>query len=172
DVGGDRNRKIAEIPVGKEPRCVALTPDNRKAYVTNAVSGNVYVLDATTYTMRKIITVGTEPIGCALTLDGAKLYVANLSSNDVSVINTATDTVSTTIANVGVKPRALAVAEVGSQTKVYVTQFLAQLVDDARSVEQKEGRDDGREGRVTVLDANTDTILSTIKLAPHLTGFK
>ena len=172
DVGADRNRKIAEIPVGKEPRCVALTPDYRKAYITNAVSGNVYVVDAATYTLRKIIQVGTEPTGCALTLDGAKLYVANFSSNDVSVIDTSTDTVRTTIANVGVKPRGLAVAELGNQRKVYVTQFLAQLVDDARSVEEKEGRDDGREGRVTVLDANTDTILSTIKLSAHLTGFK
>ena len=172
DVGGDRNRKLTEVKVGQEPRCVAITPDNRKVYVTNAVSGNVYVVDAATYAVKKIIRVGTEPTGCALTLDGAKLYVANSSSDDVSVINTSTDSVSTTIAGVGVKPRGIAVAELGTETKVYVTQFLAQPVDDARSVEQKEGRDDGREGRVTVLDANTDTISSTIKLSAHFTGFK
>jgi YVTN family beta-propeller protein len=172
DVGADRNRKLMEIPVGKEPRCVAITPDNHKVYVTNAVSGNVYVLDAATYGLRKIITVGTEPTGCALTLDGAKLYVANQSSDTVSVISTTTDSVTKTITGVGVKPRAIAVAEVGSQTKVYVTQFLAQLTDDARSIEEKEGRDDGREGRVTVLDAGTDTVLSTIKLSARFTGFK
>jgi YVTN family beta-propeller protein len=172
DVGADRNRKVTEIAVGKEPRCVALTPDYRKAYVTNAVSGTVYVLDAASYGLRKVINVGTEPTGCALTLDGAKLYVANFSSDSVSVINTATDTVTATITGVGAKPRGVAVAEIGGRTKVYVTQFLAQLVDDARTVDEKEGRDDGREGRVTVLDAGTDTVSKTIKLAARLTGFK
>jgi DNA-binding beta-propeller fold protein YncE len=48
DVGGDRNRKLTEVKVGQEPRCVAITPDNSKVYVTNAVSGNVYVVDAAT----------------------------------------------------------------------------------------------------------------------------
>ena len=172
DVGGDRNHKLAEIAVGKEPRCVAITPDNRKVYVTNAVSGNVYVLDGANYSIRRIIAVGTEPTGCALTLDGAKLYVANLSSDSVSVINTTTDSVTKTITGVGVKPRGLAVAEVGGQTKVYVTQFLAQLVDDTRPIDQKEGRDDGREGRVTVIDAGNDTVVKTIKLAAKATGFK
>jgi YVTN family beta-propeller protein len=172
DVGGDRNRKLAEIPVGKEPRCIALTPDGRKAYVTNAVSGNVYVLSALTGGLTRIVSVGTEPTGCALTLDGAKLYVANSSSDSVSVLDTATDTVAKTIANVGAKPRGIAVAEVGGTTKVYVTQFLAQLVDDARSVEEKEGRDDGHEGRVTVLDAGSDTVVKNIKLAAKAAGFK
>jgi len=172
DVGADRNHKLAEIPVGKEPRCVALTPDDRKAYVTNAVSSNIYVIDTATRAVTRIVAVGAEPTGCALTLDGAKLYVANFSSDSVSVLNTTTDIVTKTITGVGAKPRGLAVAEIGGQTKVYVTQFLAQLVDDARSIEEKEGRDDGREGRVTVLDASTDTVLSTIKLSAHFTGFK
>jgi hypothetical protein len=46
------------------------------------------------------------------------------------------------------------------------------LVDDARTVEQKEGRDDGREGRVTVIDGATDTVVKTIKLAAKATGFQ
>ena len=149
EVADDRNHKLTEVPVGDEPRCVAITPDDKKVYVTNAVSGTVSVIDARSYNVTKTIPVGTEPTGCALTLDGAKLYVANLGSDSVSVIDTHTDTVAKTITNVGAKPRAIAVAEVGGKTKVYVTQFLAQLVDDARTIDQKEGRDDGREGRVT-----------------------
>jgi YVTN family beta-propeller protein len=38
-VEGDVNKKIAEIPVGKEPRCVAITPDDEKVFVTNMVEG-------------------------------------------------------------------------------------------------------------------------------------
>jgi YVTN family beta-propeller protein len=172
EVAHDRNRKLTEVPVGDEPRCVAITPDDKKVYVTNAVSGTVSVIDAGSRSVKKSIAVGTEPTGCALTFDGAKLYVANLGSGSVSVIDTNSDTVAKTIANVGDKPRAIAVAEVGGKTKVYVTQWLAQLVDDARSIDQKEGRDDGREGRVTVIDGATDTVAKTIKLAAKATGFQ
>ena len=172
EVANDRNHKVAEVPVGDEPRCVAITPDDKKLYVTNAVSGTVSVIDARSYNVTKTIPVGTEPTGCALTFDGAKLYVANLGSGSVSVIDTRSDTLAKTIPNAGDKPRAIAVAEVGGQTKVYVTQFLAQLVDDARTIDQKEGRDDGREGRVTVIDGATDTVAKTIKLAAKATGFQ
>src|SRR5688572_3013391 len=172
DVASDRNRKLAEVPVADEPRCVAITPDDKKVYVTNAVSGTVSVIDAGARHVVKTIAVGTEPTGCALTLDGAKLYVANLGSNSVSVIDTHSDTLAKTITNAGEKPRAIAVAEIGGQTKVYVTQFLAQLVDDARSIDQKEGRDDGREGRVTLIDAATDSVTKTIKLAAKAAGFQ
>jgi YVTN family beta-propeller protein len=172
EVANDRNRKLTEVPVGDEPRCVAITPDDKKVYVTNAVSGTVTVIDARARTVMKSIAVGTEPTGCALSLDGAKLYVANLGSGSVSVIDTHGDAVTKTIAGVGDKPRAIAVAEVGGKTKVYVTQWLAQLVDDARPIDQKEGRDDGREGRVTVIDGATDSVSKTIKLAAKATGFQ
>ena len=172
NVAGDKNQKVAEVPVGDEPRCVAITPDNKKVYVTNAISGNVYVIDAQTYKPLKIIGVGTEPFGCALTFDGAKLYVANLMSDNVSVIDTKTDTVAKTISGVGDQPRGIAIAVVGGQTKVYVTQLLAQSRSDLRPIEQKEGFDDGREGRVTVISAATDAVINTIVLAPKATGFK
>ena len=45
-VAGDINMKIAEIPVGKEPRCLAITPDDKKVFVTNMVDGTVSVIDA------------------------------------------------------------------------------------------------------------------------------
>ena len=43
-VGDDANTKVAEIAVGKEPWCVAITPDDEKAYVTNMASGTVSVI--------------------------------------------------------------------------------------------------------------------------------
>ena len=39
------SNKLAEITVGEEPRCVAVQPSNRAAYVTNAISGIVSVID-------------------------------------------------------------------------------------------------------------------------------
>ena len=35
--GADTDQKIAEIPVGEEPRYVAITPDDSYAYITNAI---------------------------------------------------------------------------------------------------------------------------------------
>ncbi len=173
-VGGDVNRKVAEIAVGAEPQRVAITPDNRKVYVTNQRSGTLSVIDAETLRVVKTIKVGTEPLGCALTPDGERLFVANSSSDDVSVVETHADVVIRTIAGVGPKPSGVAVTggPLG-RNKVYVTQFLAQLRNDARSVEEKEGRDDGKEGRVTVIDAASGRVLKVVSLNPLAdTGFK
>ena len=43
--GNDVATKLAEIGVGEEPRCVAIHPTDRAAYVTNGISGTVSVVD-------------------------------------------------------------------------------------------------------------------------------
>ena len=43
--GNDVANKLAEIGVGQEPRCVAVHPTDRAAYVTNGISGTVSVVD-------------------------------------------------------------------------------------------------------------------------------
>ena len=165
NVANGVNQRVAEIPVGTEPWGVAITPDNTKAYVTNMVSGTVSVINALTLQVIKTIEVGTEPFGCALTPDGNRLYVANQSSNDVSVINTKSDQVVRTIGDVGAKPHGVAITADGS--KVYVTQFLAlKPASDPRPTTQSEGADDGREGRVTVIDTQTNTVIKTVVLSP------
>ena len=44
-------QKLAEIPVGLEPRCVAIAPDNQRAFVTNAVDGTVSVVSLVNFTV-------------------------------------------------------------------------------------------------------------------------
>jgi YVTN family beta-propeller protein len=165
NVASGVNQKVAEIPVGTEPWGVAITPDNAKVYVTNMVSGTVSVVDGSTWQVIKTIQVGTEPFGCALTPDGERLYVANQSSADVSVINTKNDHVVRTIENVGAKPHGVAITADGN--KVYVTQFLAlRPANDPRPLTQSEGADNGREGRVTVIDTQTNSVIKTVVLNP------
>ena len=171
EVGGDVNTKIAEITVGDEPRCVAITPNDRKVFVTNMASGTVSVIDARRRSVIDTIEVGSEPFGCAVTPDGKKLYVANFSSDDVSVIDTHSDKVKETIEDVGPKPRGLAITtdpRGREGSKVYVTHFLAQLRENGI-----EGLDDGKEGRVTVIDAHKNRVIDTVVLNPLAdTGFK
>ena len=101
---------VLNSPVGKEPRCVAITPNDKKVFVTNMVDGTVSVIDADRpWFCRKTIRVGTEPFGCAVTPDGRKLYVANFGSDNVSVISTKFERVIKTIKNVGTKPRGIAI---------------------------------------------------------------
>ena len=161
----DANIKVAEITVGKEPWCVAITPDDEKAYVTNMASGTVSVISTFSRQVIDTIKVGTEPFGCAITPDGKDLYVANQSSGTVSVINTRRDKVTETIEDVGVKPHGIAISANGK--RVFVTQFLALKPDnDPRPLTQSEGADDGREGRVTVINANNNKVIGTIRLTP------
>jgi YVTN family beta-propeller protein len=161
-VQNDTNTKEKEITVGDEPRCVALTPDDAKVYVTNTVDGTVSVINANTRHVIKTIKVGTEPVGCALTPDGTRLYVANQSSDSVSVINTENDKVVYTTKDVGPKPRGIAITEDGK--KVYVTQFLAQL--RAGKSPADEAQDDAKEGRVTVISTKTNRVIDTVGLDP------
>lgn len=165
DVLDDANQKVQEISVGREPWCVAITPEDDIAYVTNTVSGTVSVISTASLQVVGTINVGTEPFGCALTPDGARLFVANHTSGTVSVIDTALDEVVQTIQGVGEKPHGIAISEDGST--VFVTQFLAlKPATDPRPLTESEGADDGREGRVTVIDAQTLSIVATVALNP------
>jgi YVTN family beta-propeller protein len=191
-VAKDKNQKVAEIKVGKEPWCVAITPRNRvndrdnggdddrrsrnddddehgdgvKVYVSNMASGTVSVIDANKRKVIETIKVGTEPFGCALTPDGSRLFVANQSSADVSVIDTKRDRVIRTIERVGTKPHGIGITADGK--KVYVTQLLSErpAPGEARPLAQTEGADDGRVGRVTVIDARSHDVLGRAILNP------
>ena len=183
-VAQDANKKIAEIPVGKEPWCVAIKQrqhghdgdreakkhddddDDIKVYVTNMVSGTVSVIDSRKKKVVDTIRVGAEPFGCALTPDGKMLYVANQSSETVSVIDTERDHVVDTIRQVGTKPHGIAITADGK--KVYVTQLLSERPGpgETRPLTETEGADNGRVGRVTVIDADTNKTINTVILNP------
>src|SRR5262249_41689378 len=70
-----------------------------------------------------------------------------------------------TIEEVGIKPHGIAITADGD--RVLVTQFLAlKPGDDPRPLTQSEGADDGREGRVTVINGNNNHVIGTVRLTP------
>lgn len=176
-VAGDANVPVRVIGTDTEPQAVAISPDNQLIAVACAVSGTVIVIrapggNAAQATAIRRISVGTEPFGVLFTPDGSKLYCANMSSNDVSVIQTSNLQVVKTIPNVGQNPRGLTIAN----GKLYVTQWIAQpRSNDPRPQDQKEGRDDGHEGRVTVISTANDSVVKQLvlnPLPPNKVGFK
>jgi YVTN family beta-propeller protein len=87
------NKVVATVAVGNVPFNVAVTPDGNHAYVANAGSSNVSVIDTVANTAEPtVITVGNSPVKVAVTPDGKRAYVTNLTSNNVSVIDTAKNT--------------------------------------------------------------------------------
>jgi YVTN family beta-propeller protein len=165
NVENDKNEKLAEINVGKEPNNLAITPNGQTVYVGNTVSGTISVINAASMKVVGTILVGTEPYGLALTPNGSKLYVTNARSDNVSVISTATNTVTRTITGVGVEPRGIAITSDGdaddSDEQVYVAEFNAVDVPGVLI-----GADNYKEGRVAVISTATDRVTNTVVLPP------
>jgi YVTN family beta-propeller protein len=167
--GKDVSTKIDEIPVGEEPRCVAIHPSDRAAYVTNAISGTVSVINLKKNRLVDTIEgVGTEPRGCALTADGSFLYVANHTEGTVSIIDTSHPlhpVLSPNKVQVGGRPWAIAITDTGkiSDDTVFVTDAFAELIPNGPG----EARDLGKQGVVHSFPAgNGNPPITKITLAP------
>ncbi|MGH7455153.1 MAG: beta-propeller fold lactonase family protein, partial [bacterium] len=72
-----------------QPLQVALTPDDRFAYVSCYIAGEVRVIDTSTQSVIAAIQVGQSPFLLEGTPNGEHIFVANQQSNDVSVIRIA-----------------------------------------------------------------------------------
>jgi YVTN family beta-propeller protein len=117
------------IPVGARPSGVALTPDGKRAYVTNEASpnpGSVSVIDTSSNTVIATIPdVGIEPINVNISPDGTRAWVACSgqfpvgSIGSVAIIDTATNTVVSTMSSGFVHPIATAFSPDG--TRAFVT---------------------------------------------------
>ena len=130
----------AIIPVGENPRSIVLNQDRTRAYVTNALSNSISIIDiASNQVTATIENVGDIPSGLAFVPDGSKLYVVTGGSNSVSVIDPAAMRVVSTIP-VGAEPAEIAINEAG--TRAYVTNFGGNTV--------------------SVINLDTDTVIATI----------
>src|SRR5215813_9923694 len=175
--GNDVANKLAEIGVGEEPRCVAVHPSGRAAYVTNAISGTVSVVDLVQFREVQQIRVGTEPRGCALTPDGSLLYVANHTEGTVSILVIPSNPLTPILdgaVRVGRNPTAIAITDLGtgniSDETVFVTQIFAELNPDFKDLTfdgNGEARDLGKQGVVHAFPAgNANPPITKIPLKP------
>lgn len=96
---------VATINVGVNPSGIALTPDDRFAYVANnnnyrvAGADSVSVLDLSTNTLATTIRCAcfAEPYTVTIDNSGTRAYVTNSNSSTISIIDIETNTVIDTI---------------------------------------------------------------------------
>jgi YVTN family beta-propeller protein len=159
----------AEISVGREPWALAIAPDGQQVYVLNRASGSLSVIDSTTNQVQATLPLGPEPGTLALSPTGRNAYVSLTAADAVAVVDTARLTITQQIA-VDPHPYAVAVTNDGdsqdSDEQVYVTHLTALPRPGGA-----EARDDGREGRITVIDAAAGQVATVISLPPDEHGF-
>ncbi|WP_345175149.1 hypothetical protein [Streptomyces lavendulae] len=83
------NGLFTSVPVGRDPRGMAFTSDGSRAYVTNAASDNVSVIDTVTHTVRTAVPVAS-PEGIVIGPNGYG-YVQTGSLNTLDLIDTETN---------------------------------------------------------------------------------
>jgi DNA-binding beta-propeller fold protein YncE len=177
--GTDAAQLLAEIPVGKEPRFVALSPDSSRAYVTSAFDGTMSTIDLTAATPAVVgaaLDVGVEPRGIAISPNGNFAFIAGATTGDVAVVRLANNTVVGRV-SVGGNPYAVAVSNDGDRKdedeRVYVTQLFGEIIDPARP----DGFDDAKQGVIAsfkVGDAVTNAAAAPVTrllLEPMASGF-
>ena len=176
--GNDVARKLVEIGVGEEPRCVAIHPTDRAAYVTNGISGTVSVIDLVRGRVAATIAGFTEPRGCALTADGSLLYVANHTAGTVSIVvipsGNPLNPILDGAVDVGGRPTAIAITDSGtgniSNDTIFVTQIFAELNPDFKDPKfdgNGENRDLGKRGVLHAFPAgNANPPIKKITLSP------
>jgi YVTN family beta-propeller protein len=88
-------KRLAIIPVGKEPHEVVATPDGRKAYVSNARDKTVSVVDLAALRVARTLRSDRfdSPHGLAMTSDGRYLLLTSEGSRRLFLIDAARDVV-------------------------------------------------------------------------------
>jgi serine/threonine protein kinase, bacterial len=82
----------------RDPFAIAMSPDGRRAYVTDNGSGRLAVIDLAGRGLVASVPVGDQPHGLVLDPRGQRVYIANSEGFSLGVLDAATDTLKTTIA--------------------------------------------------------------------------
>ncbi len=164
-----RQTTITEIAIGQEPWSLAIAPDGQLLYVVDRAGGTLNVVDTQTYAVHAVIAVGAEPTSVALSPGAARAYVVVSATGALVTIDTSHYQViqSTPLDHA---PYVLAVTDDGdnddSDEQIYVTHLTAFQRPGGH-----EATDDGRVGRLSILDTQTLTVVDQITLLPNEHGF-
>ena len=111
---------------------VVVTPDEKKFYVSNTVSGSVSVIERATGAL-KVIPIGKGAEAISISPDGREVWVGMPVDNKIAVISTAKDEIVETIESGGKQPQRVRFTPDGKE--VWVSHVAADTltVIDAKS---------------------------------------
>jgi DNA-binding beta-propeller fold protein YncE len=165
--------KVATVKTGDEPWSIVFYPDNKTAFVANRAAGTVVKVSGLDTLDPKVegapVDVGSEPTGLALSPSGAKLFVAELAQGRIEVLRTDTMQIIGHI-DAPKNPRSILVTNNGDANDddelLLVPEFFGDPVSD------REGKDDGRTGRIRVYEVGSLMAHAPILLQPIDSGFR
>ena len=121
-IGGlTHSNAVTGIPVGVNPRTVAVDDDGARAYVANRGSASVSVIDLVARKRIADIATGFRPYGVLVSPDSSRLYVAEQGASQVRVWNAQP----ATIALLPTRKRPSGLAITGDGRTLYVTHLLS-----------------------------------------------
>ena len=82
---------------------IVVTPDEKKIYITNTISGTLTVLNRETGA-QKVISTGPRSEGIAMSPDGREVWVADRGDSVIRVISTASDEIVDSFPSGGMSP--------------------------------------------------------------------
>jgi len=91
----EAQRIVTRVPLrpGAMPQDVKLSPDGRTFYVADMASNGVWVIDARSFAVRRLMPTGAGAHGLYASRDSKVLYVSNRMEGSVSLISFATQQV-------------------------------------------------------------------------------
>ena len=152
---------------------IVVTPNEKKFYVTNTVSGSVSVIDRDTGEV-KIVSTGPGTEGIAISPDGKEVWAASRIDAKISIISTATDAIVTSFPSGGKGPKRMEFTPDGVQVWVTNSSSDQATVFDARSRELLASltlskapsgvsiSPDGRNAYITNANANELTFIDAV----------
>jgi len=152
--------RLAEIPVGLSPRCVAVAPDGR-IWVSNADAATLSIIDPQSLTIVQAVTLprGSRPFGLAFAPTADALWVVLENSGRVLELDPTTGA---ELANIAVGPNVRHLSISSDGTRVFVSRFITPpLTGESTAVVNTTGQG----GEVVVINSATNTILQTVILA-------
>ena len=82
--------KVVQIPVGKEPEGIALSPDGKTLWIGHRAAGLISVIDTATNKVTGTLTAGQMPLRLSYAPDGKRVYAVNPQEGAVVVFDAAT----------------------------------------------------------------------------------
>jgi YVTN family beta-propeller protein len=93
-----QEKVVRSIPLraGGMPQDVKLSPDGRTFYVADMAAGGVWLIDARTMRVERLLPTGKGAHGLYASRDSRDLYVSNRGAGSISVVSFASQSVRTT----------------------------------------------------------------------------